>query len=343
MDISVSVRLPSLNTPTGNSVKGFVPTPPDVVDRMVAKLFAERVPTAGARVLDPGCGNGEFIGGVLRACAANGWPVPEIVGVELDDGRAAYARRKFAGVPGVRIEQRDFLHPAERAFDYVVGNPPYVSILGFSPAERSVYRAAFHTARGRFDLYVLFFEQALRLATPGARIVFITPEKFMYVQTAAPLRDLLRATHVEELDFASESTFEGRVTYPLITTVTTARPTALTRVVRRDGHLSSVMLPASGSWLPAVEGFAATAHPLQLADVAVRISCGVATGADGVFVMPTDAIPAALRRFAHPTVSGRQILPTRRVELQSSLLAPYDRSGRLLRESALGRARHVPA
>jgi adenine-specific DNA-methyltransferase len=102
---------------------------------------------------------------VLRACAANGWPVPEIVGVELDDGRAVYARRQFAEVRSVRIEQRDFLQPADRTFDYVIGNPPYVSILDLIPAERLAYRAAYRTARGRFDLYVLFFEQALRLAS----------------------------------------------------------------------------------------------------------------------------------------------------------------------------------
>lgn len=336
MDISVSVRLQSIATPAGHSLKGFVPTPPAIVDRMVAKLFAGRVPTANSRVLDPGCGNGEFVEGVLRACAEHRWPVPEIVGVELDEGRAATARRKFAGIRAVRIEQRDFLQPAERAFDYIIGNPPYVSILELSPAERLTYRGVYRTARGRFDLYVLFFEQALRMAKPGARIVFITPEKFLYVQTAAPLRELLRATHVEELDFAGEATFTGRVTYPLISTITAAAQSAPTRVLRRDGRTSSVMLPSSGTWLPAVEGFAASAHPLQLADVALRISCGVATGADSVFVLPTDEIPVSLRRFAHPTVSGRQILPSRRVDLQSSLLAPYDRSGKLLSERALG-------
>ena len=317
-------------------MKGFVPTPADVVDVMVAKLFAERVPTETSRLLDPGCGDGEFIDGVLRVCAANRWPVPRIVGVELDAARAGHARRRFKGVGCVAIEERDFLTHADGAFDYIIGNPPYVSILELSPGERLAYRAAYRTARGRFDLYVLFFEQALRLAKPAARIVFITPEKFLYVQTAAPLRDLLRASHVAELCFAVETTFSGKVTYPLISTITVGVRGGRTRIVHRDGRTSQAVLPATGSWLPAVEGFATASSHVCLADVAIRISCGVATGADSVFVMPTDDIPDALRRFAHPTISGRQILPSRRVALASALLAPYDESGQLLRESALG-------
>ena len=322
--------------PLAQSVKGFVPTPPDVVDLMVAKLFAGRAPSAVSRVLDPGCGDGEFIAGVLRACAENPWPTPQIVGVELDRSRAAAARRRFSGVRGVTIAERDFLQPAAREFDFIIGNPPYVSILGLSEGERHEYRAAYRTARGRFDLYALFFEQALRVAEPGARIVFITPEKFLYVQTAEPLRELLRAESVEELCFTSEATFARRVTYPLITTVTTGTRGGRTRVQRRAGTESSVRLPRAGTWLPAVEGFAAAPSHVRLGDIALRISCGVATGADSVYVMPTADIPDVLRRFSHPTVSGRQILPSRRVVLESSLLAPYNASGQLLRESALG-------
>ena len=156
------------------------------------------------------------------------------------------------------------------------------------------------------------------------------------LRAAEPLRELLRAESVEELCFTSEATFARRVTYPLITTVTTGTRGGRTRVQRRAGTESSVRLPRAGTWLPAVEGFAAAPSHVRLGDIALRISCGVATGADSVYVMPTADIPDVLRRFSHPTVSGRQILPSRRVVLESSLLAPYNASGQLLRESALG-------
>ena len=319
-------------------MKGFVPTPPDIVDLMVGKLFGERAPGSETSVLDPGCGTGEFVAGILRACAVKGWTVPRIVGVELDPVRAATAKRRFRSVPQVDIRCSDFLQPASETFDFIIGNPPYVAITGLSPAERMEYRSAYLTATGRFDLYVLFFEQALSLLAPRGRLVFITPEKFLYVETARPLRELLLRRQVLELHFAGEATFGERVTYPLVSTVTMRPRDTPTRVIRRDGSVSKVTLATPGSWLPLIEGFAPAASPTTrtLADVALRISCGVATGADSVFVVPTAALSAELVPFAHPTVSGRQITPSHELSLKSSLLAPYDASGKLLAERQLG-------
>lgn len=319
-------------------MKGFVPTPADTVDLMVSKLFGGRAPTAAARLLDPGCGEGVFIEGVIRACQAHRRPLPRIVGVELDPDRAAAARHRFGHLPQVEIRQADFLTASAEQFDFIVGNPPYVSILELSHAERLQYRQEYRTASGRFDLYSLFFEQALRMLAPSGRLVFITPEKFLYVETARPLRELLRHYHLEELHFAGEDTFTDRVTYPLITTLTASGKPAPTRIVRRNGTTARATFTTSGSWLPQVEGFAAraTSSPLTLADICVRISAGVATGADGVFVLPTDEVPSNLQRYAHPTISGRQISPTGEMTLRSSLLAPYDASGRLLAEHRLG-------
>jgi len=88
--------------------------------------------------------------------------------------------------------------------------------------------------------------------------------------------------------------------------------------------------------LPIVEGFVAETSRNTLADAAVRISCGVATGADSVFLMATHQVPHELNKFARPTISGRQITPRRFLDQQSSLLVPYDNSGQLLHESELG-------
>lgn len=319
-------------------MKGFVPTPADMVNLMAGKLFGGGAPTAEASLLDPGCGGGEFIEGVIRACGAKGWPLPRIVGVELDPDRAATARARFQHLPQVEIRQADFLQPSLERFDFIIGNPPYVSILELSAAERLQYRHEYRTASGRFDLYSLFFEQALRMLAPDGRLVFITPEKFLYVETARPLRELLLRHRLEELHFASEDTFADRVTYPLITMLSAGGGPAPTRIVRRDGTTTKVTLTSSASWLPQVEGFAASPESsgATLADICVRISAGVATGADGVFVLPTDEIPPELQEFAHPTISGRQITPAGETVRRSSLLAPYDAGGLLLAEHRLG-------
>ncbi len=303
---------------------------------MVGKLFAEGPPALGARLLDCGCGDGVFIAGVLRRCRAQGWHAPEIVGVELDPLRAGAARDAFRGHANVTICQQDFLSQRTDHFDYVIGNPPYVSILELSPAERLVYRVAFQTARGRFDLYALFFEQAMRLLRPNGRLVFITPEKFLYVETARPLRELMRSMHVEEFSFLDEDTFPDRVVYPLITTLVHRTPRGRTRVRRRDGTHTTLTIASADSLMASVQGFSSAQSQTTLADISLRISCGVATGADSEFVVPTRSLPDALREYAHPTVAGRQILPSGEMIAPSSMLAPYDQSGALLPEHRLG-------
>lgn len=179
---------------------------------MVERLFAPRAPRRGDRVLDPGCGPGGFIDGVLRWCARHGCEVPHIVGVELDPGRYAESSARFLGNASVEIVRGDFLRPGPRRFDYVIGNPPYVSIAGLSEEEKAVYRAGYETARGRFDLYLLFFEQALSQLREGGRLVFLTPEKFLFVKSAEPLRRMLSRLAVEEITLAPEDTFSPLIT-----------------------------------------------------------------------------------------------------------------------------------
>lgn len=315
--------------------KGFVSTPATIVDLMVDKLFRAGPPKPGALLLDPGCGEGEFIEGVIRWCRVRGVSLPQIVGVEADIDRARTARRRFCGVQGVRVLQEDFLCAAPRRFDYIVGNPPYVPITALGVSERERYRRRYLTARGRFDLYLLFFEQALQLLQPGGTLVFITPEKYAYVDTARPLRELLLRSCVDELHFLDESTFGDLVTYPLVSTITAAPPTRSTRIVLRSGATSKVRLNTQSSWLPGILGHRHQASPLTLSDACVRISCGIATGADSVFVMRDDDLPADLVPFAHATISGRQITEGGSLRPRSSMLVPYDASGRLIPELQL--------
>ncbi len=215
-------------------MKGFVPTPPATVDTMVELLFKPRAPQPHNTLLDPGCGTGEFIDGVLRWCERRRLAPPRITGVESDPRHLPVLRAKYARKGAVRIEHADFLADGQGRYDFIVGNPPYVAITSLSGEEKARYRARFATARGRFDLYVLFFEKALRSLAPGGRLVFITPEKYLYVQSAGPLRDLLARRRVEEIRLLPEDTFGGLVTYPTITVLDEAAP-GPTQVGRRDG------------------------------------------------------------------------------------------------------------
>ena len=325
-------------------MKGFVPTPAPLVDHMVAKLFRAAPPTPASTLLDPGCGAGVFVEGVVRWCTRAGAPIPRITALDSDPARLSEARQALPAIDLITLLQEDFLAPRREQFDYIIGNPPYVAITGLDSDERARYRRQYLTAVGRFDLYALFFEQALRLLKPGGRLVFVTPEKFLYVQSASPLRQQLAAAGVEEIELIDEGAFTGLVTYPAITTVSRRKPGQMARVISRDGTARQVPLGGSGaSWLPDVNGLAHTDAPYSLTDAFLRISCGVATGADGIFVVRDENLPPVLREFAYPTISGREIGVGESPRPRHQMLIPYSEDGELLSERELGPLRNYLA
>jgi adenine-specific DNA-methyltransferase len=322
-------------------MKGYVPTPDSLVDKMVDRLFFGLPPKPTDFLLDPGCADGQFVAGVLRWCRLRKLPSPRIIGVELDPVRASQARERFKSEPCVEIVEADYLlSPSTQRYRYVIGNPPYVSLEHIGEKERAVYRAKFLSARGRFDLYMLFFEQALRQTLDEGRLVFVTPEKFIYVETAVPLRKLLARYQVEAIDLVAEDTFSDRTTYPSVTALAKTVASCPTSIRLRDGTTRSVRLPTDGTtWLPFLMGHDAVQDGMvALSAYCRRISAGIATGADGVFLLPANAVNGALRQFAYPALAGRDIalsqdtlpVPNR------MLLVPYEPSGALLAETKLG-------
>lgn len=267
--------------------------------------------------------------------------MPRILGVELDSRHLNRARLKFRDEPGVQLVEADYLEKPLGPAEFVIGNPPYVPITDLDALEKERYRRAFDAAAGRFDLYLLFFEQSIRNLKPNGRLCFITPEKFEYVATAAPLRRIMGSLTVRELHHADEGTFPGLVTYPTITTLIKRTPAsdAKTRIVSRAGGEADVSLPRDGaSWNGAIHGHGAPREGLvTLQQIALRVSCGVATGADDVYVLPDEEMPPSLRRFARPTIAGRQLSPKdETISSRESMLLPYDKHGRLLTDARLG-------
>lgn len=318
-------------------MKGFVPTPEPVVDLMVGKLFNGLRPTAQSRVLDPGCGRGAFIDGIIRWTTTRNIPLPQIIGIESDPLHVQFLRARFAGFASVEIRDGNFLRGSEERFDYIIGNPPYVPITSLTEVEKAEYRRNYQTAIGRFDLYLLFFEQALRQLLANGRLVFITPEKYLYVETASTLRKLLAEKGVAELHFLDEETFADLVTYPLVTTVTGNHSLASTSIIERDGVRRVIPSTSqNSSWLPLIRQAPQSTSHGRLADIAARISCGVATGADSIFIARNSDLSEELRVFARPSLAGRDIVSSKLPKPERSVLLPYDAHGTLLPEAELG-------
>lgn len=321
-------------------MKAHVQTPPRVAARMTELLFSKREPDKGDRILYPGCGlEAPFISAVSDYCEIQDVPIPEGIAYETHPERFESVRDLHREAP-VKFRREDFLQDSANLpeFEYVIGNPPYVQIEDIDKKEE--YKRRFKTARGRFDLYILFFEQAIEVLKEGGRLSFITPEKFEYTKTGKALRQLLVGNHIERIEHRPEDLFTSYATYPAITILDKSNPRTTT-VRHRDGSIDTVSLPTAGdNWAPVIRGIDGEVldSNITLDDVTERISPGVATGRDGIFVQSRDSALSKLieEDWVYPTTSGKQLSINDGPHSDDVIICPYNEEGNLAREDDLG-------
>ncbi|CAM4165235.1 N-6 DNA methylase [Nocardiopsis rhodophaea] len=122
------------------------------------------------------------------------------------------------------IRQGDYLLEPEprEGYAFVVGNPPYLRLEDVPRDRTAAYRAACPTMGGRADVYVGFYEKALRSLAPGGALGFICADRWMHNQYGSHLREFV--TSGFSVDFVltmhDVDAFEEAVAaYPAITVI----------------------------------------------------------------------------------------------------------------------------
>ena len=228
-----------------------------------------------------------------------------------------------------------------RPADVVIGNPPYIRYDDLPDDVTALYRSTWPTMRGRGDIYVGFIERSLRMLKPGGKVGFICADRWMRNQYGAALRDLVASRYAIEHVWTMHDVdaFEAEVSaYPAITVLgnhpqgsaivadTTAAfgassAAALGQAVRDEAftEYSGVGVIAhrlphwfdggelwptgSPARLALIEHLNDRFSPLDDPATGTKVSIGVATGADKVYVTkdptvaePDRMLPLAMRR-----------------------------------------------
>jgi len=102
-------------------------------------------------------------------------------------------------------------------FDVVIGNPPYVSADNMGNELKDTYKQSYISAKGKYDLYYLFYEVGKNLLSPSGVLSFITPNKFCAADSADELRTVLsKNTELEIFSLSKLKVFESAANYPLV-------------------------------------------------------------------------------------------------------------------------------
>jgi len=136
-----------------------------------------------------------------------------------------------------RIKHKDRIAPGSAGFDAVVGNPPYVRMELIKPV-KPFLKPHYRCHAERADLFIYFFERAVRLLRAKGRSAFIASSTWTKTKAGEGLREFLRAESTVEsfLDFGDLPVFPEATTYPAVMVVVRKTP-------EPEHHVVSAIVP----------------------------------------------------------------------------------------------------
>lgn len=275
------------------------------------------------------------------------------------------------------VRAGDFLTSARQVpyARWVIGNPPYVRVEDVDRDLMATYRQTWPTMSGRADIYVGFLEAGLSLLEPLGTMGVICADRWMRNQYGAALRTLVEDSHAVQACIVMHevNAFEDKVAaYPAISIMQkthqgpalvcdasssfdSAAAHRLSSTYKRGpapvGHDPDYRLSWTAGWFHGAGSWpdadpdrlgsltALEARLLRLEDTGARVSVGVATGADDIFITDRagNTEPARLLK----AISAKEITSGRIEWAGRYLVNPWGLDGLVSLENHPGMAAYL--
>jgi type I restriction-modification system DNA methylase subunit len=159
----------------------------------------------------------------------------EMAGAIEDEDEWAEIRERdwFASAQAV-ADKEDFFHweleypevffgedgekQKDAGFDAVVGNPPYIRVQNIQKEVKEYLKNSYHSASGKFDIYLPFLEKSIDMAKPRGYAGMIIPSKFKSTRYGEKIKDYLAENGAlrSYIDFSDYQIFPEVTTYTCI-------------------------------------------------------------------------------------------------------------------------------
>jgi len=314
----------------------------------IARYLARWICSSGAKsVLEPSCGDGEFVSALSMERAAG--RVIDLTAIELLDEEAAKTRDRSRKLAGVRVSvlNEDFLgwslSAISRAqqYDAVIGNPPFIRYQ-YLPAEyqqraETIFKAFHLPFTKHTNAWVPFVVASMGLLRPGGRLGMVLPAEVIHVMHAQALRTFLGITckrlliiDPEEIWF--KGTLQGAVML-MVEKKTQPQGRGVGLAIQRvsgtgflsedpqsrfesarfvngktvEGKWTRALMPESARTL--YDSLSANKDVKSFAQVA-DVDVGIVTGANKFFLVPNSVVAHyGLCKWAHPMFGRSEHCP----------------------------------
>lgn len=184
----------------GRKLRGGYYTPVDLACFLVK--WGVRQDTK--RILEPSCGDGNFVVAILQHLHNHPTWTPEIVAVELQESelQEAQTRAVCSGQNGTKIDwlHQDFfaayhLLQKDGGYDLIMGNPPFIRFQHFDEDSRNLafghLREVGYRPTKLANAWAAFVQLSIELLRENGRLAMVLPAELLQVTYAGELRERL--------------------------------------------------------------------------------------------------------------------------------------------------------
>ncbi|MBM6831854.1 N-6 DNA methylase [Faecalicoccus acidiformans] len=204
-------------------------TPKDYVEELLNSVgYTQNL--YGKKILENSCGDGNILTSVVQRyiddCKANGLSrtriknglEKDVYGIEIDEKqyeRCLHNLNEILTQNNIKkvkwkIYNNDYLHWNENVeFQYIVGNPPYITYSELNKNEQLYVKNNFKTcAKGKFDYCYAFIEKSIRSLAADGKMSYLVPSSIFKTVFGYNLR-IFMCSYISEIkDYTQVKIFD---------------------------------------------------------------------------------------------------------------------------------------